>query len=409
MLKIALGYYIKRVLYVLLHFFWILPVKKNQIYFESFLGKNITCNPLYIFEYLNKFCNGYKYVWCFNGMPPKEMADYGIEFVRYHSLKWLKVYMCSRVIISNVGVSTFIPFRKSQVLINTWHGGGAYKKVAIKDNQELNNSYEKKLYVVLKKHNNNYKCISSSRAFTNCMYDSLCIDKKDFLEIGMPRNDVFFDKLKMVCYKNKVFDLLGLDKDDFFVLYAPTYRGSTSNPEFSISQTINPGLVSNSIYKRFKKKVKFAYRMHYSVSSGIVTDKAVVDVSDYPNMQELLCAADMLITDYSSSMWDYSFTGKPCILFAPDIEVYLESRGFYTDPYSWGFPIVKTNEELCNVIECFDLDKFKENMEIHHNILGSFENGTSTKQFYEILMQLLNNNRDGKRRNKKINYDKNIS
>ena len=72
----------------------------------------------------------------------------------------------------------------------------------------------------------------------------------------------------------------------------------------------------------------------------------LVNVSDYPDMQELLCAAGLLITDYSSSMFDYALTGKPIARFATDIEAYQKDRDFYFPLESLPFPLAKSNEEL---------------------------------------------------------------
>jgi CDP-glycerol glycerophosphotransferase len=80
--------------------------------------------------------------------------------------------------------------------------------------------------------------------------------------------------------------------------------------------------------------------------------KYAVNASKYDEMQELLCMADVLITDYSSSQWDFALTGKPGFLFTPDLDYYQhEDRGFYTPIDDWPFPYAKTNEELSNLIK----------------------------------------------------------
>lgn len=115
----------------------------------------------------------------------------------------------------------------------------------------------------------------------------------------------------------------------------------------------------------------------------------VRDVSDYPEMQDLLCTADMLITDYSSSVWDYSFTYRPCFLFTPDLEEYKKKTDFYTPIEEWGFPICKTNEELRKQIEAFDENKFKQAMIRHHENLGSYEKGTATEEVAKLYFHIL--------------------
>jgi CDP-glycerol glycerophosphotransferase len=102
-------------------------------------------------------------------------------------------------------------------------------------------------------------------------------------------------------------------------------------------------------------------------------------------MQELLCAADVLITDYSSCMWDFSLTFRPCFIFAPDIKKYRDNRGFYTPIEEWPFPVAETNEQLAYNILNFNEEKYRNDVKQHHVNLGSFEKGTATKQFCQIL------------------------
>lgn len=379
-------YFIKRMVYFLLHIFWFFPINNKRIYFESFAGKQISCNPLYIYEGLSNKYKRFEYIWCYNGDPPQSYIEKGIKFVRYRSIEWIVACMTSLVLVSNHEVSDFLPLRKRQIFIDTWHGGGAYKRVALQDKQEKKALFNRELYQKRRQHKYLFKIISSSNTFTECMTNSLLVNKNDFLEIGMPRNDIFFDKNKVIQEKKNVYKLFNLQSDCFFVLYAPTYRGHSNTIGFDVQERINLELLSQAIFVRFRKRTVIAIRMHYHVKC-LYMDQNVLDVTEYPNMQELLCAADMLITDYSSSMWDYSFTGKPCILFAPDIEKYQKERGFYTDPYTWGFPIAKTNEELCKIIEEFDIEDFIKKMEMHHATLGSYENGNATERICNFIVE----------------------
>ena len=82
--------------------------------------------------------------------------------------------------------------------------------------------------------------------------------------------------------------------------------------------------------------------------------RRIVDATMYPDMQELLCAADMLITDYSSCMFDFALSGKPCLQFAVDIEAYRADRGFYFPLDSLPFPLADSNEALRKQITGFD-------------------------------------------------------
>lgn len=380
-------YVFKRIIKLFLHVLWIFPINKKQIYFESFVGKQISCNPLYIYRKLQKQHPEYTYVWCYNGTPPQDMADAGVTFVRFHSVQWIFAQITSRCIINNMGYPSLVPYRKRQFFINTWHGGGAYKRSGLKDKQVEMSVWNVKNMSV--KPPADYTIISSNKKFTTVMSDTWNVSENIFAETGMPRNDMFFDAQWYEQVRTKTRKALGISAEVFLVLYAPTYRG-IGNKSYIYDDMLNKNILCESVLRRFKKRVLMAYRLHYFFAD---TKKSLqndgIDVSAYPDMQDLMCAADMLITDYSSSMWDFSFTGKPCILFALDIEQYDAERGFYTDPYSWGFPIAKTNQELQDIILTFDEDRFRKAMQQHHADLGSYEDGHATEKICQFIEEKL--------------------
>ena len=114
----------------------------------------------------------------------------------------------------------------------------------------------------------------------------------------------------------------------------------------------------------------------------------MINVSGYADMQELICAADVLITDYSSSVWDFSLTGKPCFIYANDLSAYKEERNFYTPIEEWPFALAETNEELHENILNFDPEVYKHKVEEHHKELGSYETGHACEALYELLETL---------------------
>jgi CDP-glycerol glycerophosphotransferase len=322
----------------------------------------------------------YKYVWLLN-KEPKERLN-GVIYVKKNTLKWIKEILTSKVLIQNTGFYAFIPYRKNQVLIDTWHGGGAYKRV---DNSYLKGSdaiNQQKSLQYISSVLNYY--ISSSKKFTEVMNWSMNVDLGKFLPIGMPRNDVFFNKTLISDNRTKICQKYAINDSDFIVLYAPTYRGLTT-ATIHFDNNLDTSKIKQKLKEKYQKDVIILFRGHHNLENPSFScfDK---NVSDYYDMQELLCAADMLITDYSSTMWDYSLLYRPCFLFVPDFDEYLTEKGFYTDPNSWGFVICKTNEEIIKNIENFDDEKFVSAMKKHHEDFGSYENGTAT----ETLVKLIN-------------------
>jgi CDP-glycerol glycerophosphotransferase len=325
-------------------------------------------------EYGDKFI----YVWEYNANDRKD-----VKTVKHNSLKYIYHIMTSRVLISNTGISAVFPLRKSQMVINTWHGSGAYKKVGKDIDSKVNGTSD--FRIRLSNKNLTY-FVSGCRKFSEVMSGALGLDIDKFLPIGMPRNDLLIDSSSNA-QKDYLKEKIGIEKNYKIVLYAPTFRGATGNPDAdNFNLNIESLLVALST--RFGGEWVFAYRCHYSIKSQFkITDKQKsIDLSDYDDMQELLLIADFLISDYSSVVWDYSFTNKPCILYCYDIKRYEGERDFYVPIKQWGFPIAETKDELVNIILNFDNKIYAINMNNHHDNLGSYESGEATKKLCNLIV-----------------------
>jgi len=115
---------------IVLQLFYIMPIDKRKILFSSYEGKQYACNPKYIFEYIIKhYDNAFIYIWSVNehNILPNEYRN--IKTVKYLSFGYLFHALTAGYIVNNAAVKPYLPFRKSQIIVNTWHGGGAYKTV----------------------------------------------------------------------------------------------------------------------------------------------------------------------------------------------------------------------------------------------------------------------------------------
>ena len=220
---------------------------------------------------------------------------------------------------------------QKQYLINTWHGGGAYKKIE-NDKPDANWATRKRAEFCAK---NIQLIVSSCQAASDRLFRRAFLYHGEILKCGMPRNDF------LVCGNTeqadqKVRQTYQIDRKYRILLYAPTYRSNGKNqmPDFTGVRKV---LEENG------EKWYVLYRAHrYSEDDSAGLDpECSADVTDYPDMQELLAAADMLITDYSSCIWDYSFLYRPCFLYTPDLREYLAKTGFYVDIMSGRFQSVK--------------------------------------------------------------------
>ena len=368
-LKLKVKYAIEGVIHLLLRLFSILPLR-SRVVFSSFSGRQYSDSPRRISERLAQTNPEIRQVWAFNDPASFSwLKEKGIDIVRYKSLRYLILAMTSRVYVDNVEYWSALRFRKNQMVIETWHGGGAYKRVG-SDRLDVGDLERKH---VVQKMSGITVFLSSSKAFTRYVLEGAYHYTGDILEVGLPRNDelVFPDAHA----SSGVRARLGIPEDRKILLYAPTFRNSLSADIYDVDFSS----LRSALSDRFGGEWTVLFRLHYYMK-GITTFDIEngIDVSDYPDMQELLSVTDILLTDYSSTIWDFALTGRPCFLYAPDVKDYCSERNFYTPIDSWPYPLAEDNASLMDNVRCFDEARCRAAIEDHFAALGSTETGHAT-------------------------------
>lgn len=357
------------------------PFHPKRIIFTSYLGKQYSCNPKYISEYIQKHAPEYEIVWAFQS--PEEFSElekYGIRLVKYNSFTFIRLCLSSGYIVTNVRDMNHIPFTHRQTVINTWHGGGAYKTVG--SSTAVHSPSERFRQNIA--HKTNLTFLSSSKAFTDLTLRNSFHHNGKILECGMPRNDILIHTADSDLRK-KVLDHFHLPADQKLLIYAPTYRENKTASDYAFDTKAVKAMLS----QRFGGNWSILFRCHYYIvedAKNLSSD--YINASDYSDMQELLYAANMLITDYSSSIWDFSFTGRPCLLYATDLNDYQVSQGFYSDIHTWPFPLAESNQELLDNIQHFSFDTYTKAIQQHHEDLGSYESGTACWEVLKYIRQV---------------------
>ena len=366
------------ILRFLLRFFPHRPFHPKRIVFTSYLGKQYSCNPKYICEYIQKHSSDYELVWAFqNPGQFQYLQKQGIKTVKYNSLAFIYLCLSSGYIITNVRDLNHIPFTSRQHVINTWHGGGAYKTVGSSTaSQTIAERFRQNIA-----QKTCLTFLSSSRSFTELTLQKSFHHTGTILECGMPRNDLLINGQRSDIRK-KVLEHFQLPEDQHLLIYAPTYRENKAVADYSFDTSA----VKQALSQRFGGNWSILFRCHYYlVEEARNLNSDYVNASDYPDMQELLYASDILITDYSSSIWDFYFTKRPCFLYATDLDDYEISQGFYTDIHTWPFPLAENNQELLDNILCFDQNLYLHAIQKHHHDLHSFEHGTACQQVLNYI------------------------
>lgn len=368
----------------LLKLFWIFPIRDNRILFQSFEAANgYNDNPKYLCDYLNREYPGrYELIFTINRKNDLQLET--IKRVNYRSIKWLYYLATARVVVVNVRMSFLLSRRKNQLVINTWHAGGAYKRTGLRDNTDLLTHQ----WMENKRRKYNNLLISSSEKFTKYNIEESMKYTGQILKCGMPRNDAFFDPQAVAAMSKKVRKELNIE-DAYCVLYAPTFRkNSTAVKAVPPFQRIVDALKEKS-----KNRVVIMVRKHHydpNIYEFFNTEPYLMDVTLYPDMQELLCCADMLITDYSSSIWDYAILGKPCFLYTLDLEEYeKEDRGFFTPVDKWPGIVCRDDDELVRAVKETTTEKAKIIARNHMEYMGSYESGHASRLISEYINDYL--------------------
>ena len=376
--------------------FHLVPINGKKIFFSSYEGKQFSCNPKYIFMKLQEITENLMFVYEYNNKDciPTELEN--VTVVKHNSIPYFFHMLTSKVIVSNNAISPKIPIRDSQYVINTWHGGGAFKKVGIDIDSNLNGMDREMLELSAKQTN---LFFASSEGFYNGTGKSSCIPKEKVYFVGMPRNDIFFaDEQQKNFIGKKVLDYYGIDESVNILLYAPTFRGSIGSALDVQSERFEWSKIQSALETRFPGEWRLMFRGHYHSKETLGNIDDMIDASDYPDMQELLVAASALITDYSSVIWDFSLTNKPGFLFCPDLESYMIERDFYTPIEIWPYRYATNSSDLSNIIRDFDFEENKYNCESYQKLLNCFEDGHSTEIVSRIIITAVNRSIQGRRK-----------
>ena len=319
------------------------PIKKNRIVFSSYYGRGYSDSPKAICEVLRQSGEDLELLWLCKDETAAKTLPEGVRAVPTRGLKKIRALASAKVWVDNCRKYENLK-RKGQFYFQTWHGF-ALKKIE----QDAEAGLEPRYLRACKTDSAQCDAFFTGSGFMEKLYRSSFWYQGPVLRTGTPRNDVFYQD--HTALHAKVCKTLGLPEDRKLALYAPTFRADHSVDAYRI----DPELVRRKAAENLKGEWTLLIRLHSNVaeqSKGLFAydGDTLADATAYPDMQELLCAADLLITDYSSSMFDYALTGKPIVRFATDVEAYQKDRDFYFPLEELPFPLARSNQELGEIL-----------------------------------------------------------
>jgi len=325
---------------------------------------------MYISKYLSSCDSGFDVWWMFIKGADMSQLNPNEHHVTLGSLKHLYVLNTSEFLITNQRTRPrdFLWKKKrGQKYLMTWHGSMPLKKIE-KDAMDSIGSY----YVNIAKEDSKIcdLMLSDSKFFTNLIRTSFWYNG-EILETSLPRNQKFFEKESSHIIRKKILKHFGEtdNENTYLVLYAPTFRSNNSIDSY-ITEWWQ---IRKTIEFKYGKRVVVLMRLHPNLLQVINTDTLinedfVKNASHYSDMQELMVASDMLITDYSSTMYEFSLMNKPCFLYMPDKETY--DRDLYFNLSDIPFAQSSNLSELISEIKNYCDQKYQQ--QIHTFIDTNF-------------------------------------
>lgn len=367
--------------------FRLFPIKKNKIVFCSYFGKDYSDNSKYIAEeIINKGLN-YDMVWLLNkDLINNNTLPIEIRPVQYDSIKSIYELATASVWVDNARQPYYVKKRKKQYYIQAWHGSPAMKKIEKDAVSSLSKNYVKQAKLDSKK---------ADLFLSNCKWYSELVKKSfwyegEILECGTPRNDILFAENEKM--KEKILNLLNIKNGTKLVLYAPTFRTDYSLDAYKL----NYDNLIKKLNEKFDGEWKVLVRLHPNIqhkSEELLHRNNTVNVSNFGDLQELLSVVDVVVTDYSSLMFDFLLKRKPCFLFAVDVDEYKKDRDFYFTFEELPFILSESNEEFIDALENYDHNEYLKSIEDFLLRIGSVEKGVASKLVVEKIMKVTNHRR----------------
>lgn len=378
------------------------PRKKDRFVFTSFEG-HYSDNPRYISEAMQRIAPEKEIVWLVSRERLALLPD-GVRGVEYGTLKAARMHGSATALVDNVyggrscwmyseqltmkqKLICFLVRKKGQRLYTTFHatplkhlgrdqvGNQFYGLVCPETTMILGNRFAKEIM------------------------EHVTFGAVPVRLLGSPRNDPLFLN---DAERRKIREKLGLPTDRKILLYAPTFRNDGKDTDgknvrrsgIEQLESMDPDRLFGMLAKRFGGDWTMVCRFHYHVENLVDWNGLeqkypgrFLNGNRFDDMADYLTCADVLVTDASSSMFDFTLTGRPCFLFFPDYEHYRDvERGFYTDPEQLPFPLCRSFEDLLGAVSAFDEERYSSEVRGMLEWFGNVDQGKSAEAAAEYIL-----------------------
>ncbi|SES79598.1 CDP-glycerol glycerophosphotransferase family protein [[Clostridium] polysaccharolyticum] len=347
-MKKKIGYWIYAIFF---YFFRLFPRKKNKVFCVMTHDGSPGSSVGVVVEALKKQFPKYQYIYM------KKSDREGVKkhviksFFGFFLAKPYHMATASYVLLDNVFLPmAYLKFHKDVKVIQLWHGTGTIKKFG----QDANAGEVKRLEFLA---NQSITHLIVNSEYTKKQYaQAFGVDLSKVFVLGLPRTDEMFSEEIKNRKQNEFYAEYPDLKGKRIVLYAPTFRDQEVDaPKMELD--------IQYLREHTDEQTIFLIKLHPFVAKNYKTDDSerFINVSDYQDINTLLFVSDILITDYSSIIFEYSVLERPMIFFAYDLECFSKNgRGFYEEYLSYvPGPVVYSNKELVQKLNenTFDYEK----------------------------------------------------
>lgn len=339
------------------------PTEPHTIIFESFMGRSYSDSPKAVYEWMlgDERFNDYHFVWALRAERLDDINTHPAlakaEIVQTGTPEYYRAYARAGIWLSNSRLPAYLQPTDDQKYIQTWHGT-ALKKLGYDIKHDGGNA----MYTQTELRRKNdldadryYSMVSPSPFMTKVYQSAFNLEQinpdSQIWETGLPRNDRLSNYTD--ADTRKIKKSLGVPQGKKVVLYTPTWRDNQHSA--GIGYTYDNQLDFDYLHKQLGDDYVILYRTHYFIANQLDLsqyDGFVYNVSNYEDVNDLYIISDMLITDYSSTFFDYAILRRPIIFFMFDLANYRDNlHGFYLPLASLPGPITQTVAELADAIK----------------------------------------------------------
>ncbi|BAJ28862.1 MULTISPECIES: CDP-glycerol glycerophosphotransferase family protein [Kitasatospora] len=353
---------------------------RDAVLYDVFGGRGYACNPRAVHAELARR-GGLEHLWVVED--GQERPPAGARAVRQWSPEWYEALATCRYLVGNTHFPEFLRRREGQVVAQLWHGT-PLKRIAhrMPPGWASADGYLERLEREVRQ----WSLLLSPSPFATPELRAAFRYRGEVLEAGYPRTDRLArpDPAEAAAIRRR----LRLPPGRRVVLYAPTWRddrpGAGGRHAFDLRIDLAAARAA------LGRDHVLLLRPHVHVGGVLPDDDFVRDVADHPDVQDLLLVADVLVTDYSSVMFDFAVTGRPMVFFAYDLEHYRDVlRGFTFDFEALApGPLARTSAGLVAALRDLDPARYREARRVFRERFCPLDDGGAAARVADRLLAL---------------------